>query len=104
MVISNHNFNINSMTINNIIDFIRDGLYLNENNEIIEIEYNFKGNITEFNNIGNDYIKILKDKFKDNHYVNNNNNEIAVIYNNITFNIKIINNNENEIYWNVNII
>jgi hypothetical protein len=102
MVISNHNFNINSMTINNIIDFIRDGLYLNENNEIIEIEYNFKGNITEFNNIGNDYIKILKDKFKDNHYVNNN--EIAVIYNNITFNIKIINNNENEIYWNVNII
>ena len=101
MVISNHNFNINSMTINNIIDFIRDGLYLNENNEIIEIEYNFKGNITEFNNIGNDYIKILKDKFKD--YIIKNNNEIAVIYNNITFNIKIINNN-NEIYWNVNII
>ena len=101
MVISNHNFNINSMTINNIIDFIRDGLYLNENNEIIEIDYNFKGNITEFNNIGNDYIKILKDKFKD--YIIKNNNEIAVIYNNITFNIKIINNN-NEIYWNVNII
>jgi hypothetical protein len=100
MVISNHNFNINSMTINNIIDFIRDGLYLNENNEIIEIEYNFKGNITEFNNIGNDYIKILKDKFKD--YIIKNNNEIAVIYNNITFNIKIINNNE--IYWNINII
>jgi hypothetical protein len=94
--------NINSMTINNIIDFIRDGLYLNENNEIIEIDYNFKGNITEFNNIGNDYIKILKDKFKD--YIIKNNNEIAVIYNNITFNIKIINNNENEIYWNVNII
>jgi len=92
--------NINSMTINNIIDFIRDGLYLNENNEIIEIEYNFKGNITEFNNIGNDYIKILKDKFKD--YIIKNNNEIAVIYNNITFNIKIINNNE--IYWNINII
>jgi hypothetical protein len=100
MVISNHNFNINSMTINNIIDFIRDGLYLNENNEIIEIDYNFKGNITEFNNIGNDYIKILKDKFKD--YIIKNNNEIAIIYNNITFNIKIINNNE--IYWNVNII
>jgi hypothetical protein len=100
MVISNHNFNINSMTINNIIDFIRDGLYLNENNEIIEIDYNFKGNITEFNNIGNDYIKILKDKFKD--YIIKNNNEIAVIYNNITFNIKIINNNE--IYWNINII
>jgi hypothetical protein len=100
MVISNHNFNINSMTINNIIDFIRDGLYLNENNEIIEIEYNFKGNITEFNNIGNDYIKILKDKFKD--YIIKNNNEIAIIYNNITFNIKIINNNE--IYWNINII
>ena len=99
MVISNHNFNINSMTINNIIDFIRDGLYLNENNEIIEIDYNFKGNITEFNNIGNDYIKILKDKFKD--YISKNNNEIAVSYNNITFNIQIINNNENEIYWNI---
>jgi hypothetical protein len=99
MVITCINRNINAMTINNIIDFIKDGLYLDENNEIIEVDYNFKGNITEFNNIGNDYLNIFKDKFKDFIIINNCN--FMIIYNNIRFNIQIINNNENEIYWNI---
>jgi hypothetical protein len=101
MVITCINRNINAMTINNIIDFIKDGLYLDENNEIIEIDYNFKGNITEFNNIGNDYLNIFKDKFKDFIIINNCN--FMIIYNNIRFNIQIINNHENEIYWNISI-
>ena len=32
--------NINSMTINNIIDFIKDKSYINNNNKIIKYNYN----------------------------------------------------------------
>ena len=53
--------NINSMTINNIIDFIRDESYIDNNNQIIKYNYNFKGNIIDFNNMGDNYINIIKD-------------------------------------------
>lgn len=93
------NLNINAMTINNIIDFIRNHLYLDKNNEIIEFDYSFKGNITEFNNIGNNYINIFKDKFNNNNNIINPTN-IIIKDNNLYFDIKIINDN-NEIYWNI---
>jgi len=88
------NYNINSMTINNIIDFIRDKSYTNDNN------YTFKCNSYEYNNIGNIYIDIFKDKF--NNVITINDNEVLFNYNDITFDITIINDN-NDIYWNINI-
>lgn len=93
------NLNINAMTINNIIDFIRDHLYIDKNNEIIEFDYSFKGNITEFNNIGiNNYMNIFKNKFNNYNIINPTN--IIIKDNNLYFDIKIINDN-NEIYWNI---
>ena len=53
------------MTINNIIDFIRDKSYINSNNQITLYNYTFKGNIDEFNKIGNNYFNIFKDKFNN---------------------------------------
>jgi hypothetical protein len=90
--------NINSMTINNIIDFIKDKSYINNNNQIIKYNYNFKGNIIDFNNMGNNYINIFKDKF--NNVENINNSEVIIIYNNLSFNIKFIIDN-NDIYWDI---
>jgi hypothetical protein len=90
--------NINSMTINNIIDFIKDKSYINNNNQIIKYNYNFKGNIIDFNNMGNNYINIYKDKF--NNVENINNSEVIIIYNNLSFNIKFIIDN-NDIYWDI---
>jgi hypothetical protein len=87
------NYNINSMTINNIIDFIRDKLYIDNN-------YTFRCNTYEYNNIGNIYIDIFKDKF--NNVITINDNEVLFNYNNIIFNITIINDN-NDIYWNIKI-
>ena len=90
--------NINSMTINNIIDFIKDKSYINNNNQIIKYNYNFKGNIIDFNNMGNNYINIFKNKF--NNVENINNSEVIIIYNNLSFNIKFIIDN-NDIYWDI---
>jgi hypothetical protein len=90
--------NINSMTINNIIDFIKDKSYINNNNQIIKYNYNFKGNIIDFNNMGYYYINIFKDKF--NNVENINNYEVIITYNNISFNIKFIIDN-NDIYWDI---
>ena len=90
--------NINSMTINNIIDFIRDESYIDNNNQIIKYDYNFKGNIIDFNNMGDNYINIFKDKF--NSAENINNSEVIINYNNISFNIKYTIDN-NDIYWNI---
>jgi hypothetical protein len=90
--------NINSMTINNIIDFIRDELYIDNNNQIIKYDYNFKGNIIDFNNMGDNYINIFKDKF--NSAENINNSEVIINYNNLSFNIKYTIDN-NDIYWNI---
>ena len=53
------------MTINNIIDFIKDKSYINSNNQITLYNYTFKGNIDEFNKIGNNYFNIFKDKFNN---------------------------------------
>jgi hypothetical protein len=89
--------NINSMTINNIIDFIKDKSYINNNNQIIKYNYNFKGNIIDFNNMGNNYINIFKNKFNNVENINNN-SEVIIIYNNLSFNIKFIN---NDIYWDI---
>uniref|UniRef100_A0A6C0EQJ4 Uncharacterized protein n=1 Tax=viral metagenome TaxID=1070528 RepID=A0A6C0EQJ4_9ZZZZ len=86
--------NINSMTINNIIDFIKDKSYINNNNQIIKYNYNFKGNIIDFNN----NINIFKDKF--NNVENINNSEVIITYNKLSFNIKFINDN-NDIYWHI---
>ena len=86
--------NINSMTINNIIDFIKDKSYINNNNQIIKYNYNFKGNINDFNN----NINIFKDKF--NNVENINNSEVIITYNKLSFNIKFINDN-NDIYWHI---
>ena len=90
--------NINSMTINNIIDFIRDELYIDNNNQIIKYYYNFKCNIIDFNNMGDNYINIFKDKF--NSVENINNSEVIINYNNLSFNIKYTIDN-NDIYWNI---
>ena len=92
------NYNINSMTINNIIDFIKDETYIDNNNQIIKCDYNFKGNIIDFNNIGDIYINIFKDKF--NIVENINNSEVIINYNNFSFNIKFTIDN-NDIYWNI---
>jgi|LakMenE01Jun11ns_1017448.scaffolds.fasta_scaffold9934357_3 hypothetical protein len=92
------NYNINSMTINNIIDFIKDKTYIDNNNQIIKCDYNFKGNINDFNNIGDIYINIFKDKF--NIVENINNSEVIINYNNFSFNIKFTIDN-NDIYWNI---
>jgi len=95
--------NINSMTINNIIDFIRDESYLDNDNQIIKNDYYFKGNIIEYNNIGNNYINILKEKFY--FHTNENENELLINFNNVLVDIKFINDNNdnNDIIINLNI-
>ena len=81
------------MTINNIIDFIRDKSYINNNNQITLYNYTFKGNIDEFNKIGNNYFNIFKDKFNN---VIINNSEIIINYDKLHFIINLINDNDNE--------
>ena len=93
---------IDSMTINNIIDFIRDKSYINNNNQITLYNYTFKGNIDEFNKIGNNYFNIFKDKFNN---VIINNSEIIINYDKLHFTFNLINDNDNDndnandIYW-----
>ena len=61
-----------TITINNIIDFIRNKSYINTcNNEITLYNYNFKGDINEFNKFGNNYLNIFKKKY-NNVIINNN--------------------------------
>jgi hypothetical protein len=91
-----------SMTINNIIDFIKNKSYINANNQINIYNYTFKSNINEFNKFGNNYFNIFKDKF-NNVIINDSN--IIINYNNLHFIINLYNvndnanDNANDIYW-----
>ena len=92
--------NDNSMTINNIIDFIKDKKYIDNNNHISLFNYNFKGSYNEYCNIGNIYMNIFKDKFENIIIINDL--EILIKYDNLTFNVNINNDNDNDndnIYW-----
>ena len=91
-----------SMTINNIIDFIRDKAYINTNNQITLYNYTFKGNINEFNRFGNNYLNIFKDKFNN---IVINDSKVIINYDKLHFIINLINDNDNDnandndIYW-----
>ena len=89
--------NIVDMPINKLIDFIRDKLYLDNNNQIISQCCVFKGNKIEFDNFGNDYINMLRNKF--NHCNVISENQIIIYYNNIQFDITILANNS----WSIDI-
>jgi hypothetical protein len=86
------------MSIQSIISFISNTKKSN-NNELSVSNY-FRGDMNEFNEIGFDYINILKNNF--NNYKNNTDKSIYIHYNSLWFNIQYQIDN-NEIYWSINI-
>jgi hypothetical protein len=91
-------YNDNEITINYIIDFIKDGLYIDD--EIINYKYYyFKPNKNEYNRIGNNYINIIKDKFKD-YNCSIIDNNIKFTYNDLYFKIEYNIDNINH-YWRI---
>ena len=88
------------MSIQSIIDFISNKNYINDNNEISAYNY-FRGDINEFNQIGNNYINY----FINNFYIYNYIKETSIIVkdNNLWFYIEYKIDN-NEIYWDIYIV
>jgi hypothetical protein len=87
------------MSIQSIIDFIR-----NTKSDELSISNYFRGDINEYYRIGNDYINMLKNNFDN--YRTCSDKSITIIYNNIWIYIKFDiydnNNNDDEIYWTIN--
>lgn len=88
------------MSIQSILNFITNKNYITSNNEISVANY-FRGDINEYNQIGNNYINY----FINNFYTNRDIKERSIIIkdNNLWFYIeyRIDNNDNNEIYWDI---
>ena len=94
--------NDNEITINYIIDFIKDELYIDNEDEEIDYKYfYFKPNKNEYNKIGNNYINILNEKFKESSIIDNN--IINITYNDLFFRIEYRIDNNNIGYWCITI-
>jgi hypothetical protein len=87
------------MSIQSILNFISNKNYINENNEISAFNY-FRGDMTEFNNIGTNYINYFINNFN---YRDETETSIIIKDNNLWFYIKYIIDN-NEIYWEISIV
>jgi hypothetical protein len=88
------------MSINSILNFIDNKNYINSNNEISASNY-FRGDINEFNEIGNTYINYFINNFYT--YRDVRETSIVVKENNLWFYIEYKIDN-NEIYWEINIV
>jgi hypothetical protein len=95
------------MSIQSILNFITNKNYITSNNEISVANY-FRGDINEYNQIGNNYINY----FINNFYTNRDIKERSIIIkdNNLWFYIEYRidnndnnnnNNDNNEIYWDI---
>lgn len=91
------------MSIQSVIDFIKNKFYLI--NDELSIYNKFRGDINEYNMIGNNYINIIKDKFQNYYYETQK--SIIINDNNLWFYIQINNlndiNNNSEITWIISI-
>lgn len=88
------------MSIQSIINFISNKNYININNEISVSNY-FRGDINEFNEIGNNYINYFIYNF--NNYRDVKEKSIIIKDNNLWFYIEYKIDN-NEIYWDIYIV
>lgn len=88
------------MSIQSIINFISNKNYINGNNELSSVNY-FRGDMTEFNIIGNNYINYFKNNF--NFYRDDKETSIIIKDNNLWFYIEYKIDN-NEIYWEISIV
>jgi hypothetical protein len=88
------------MSIQSILNFITNKNYITSNNEISVANY-FRGDMNEYNQIGNNYINY----FINNFYTNRDIKERSIIIkdNNLWFYIeyRIDDDNNNEIYWDI---
>jgi hypothetical protein len=89
------------MSIQSILNFITNKNYITSNNEISVANY-FRGDMNEYNQIGNNYINY----FINNFYTNRDIKERSIIIkdNNLWFYIEYRiddDNNNNEIYWDI---
>jgi hypothetical protein len=89
------------MSIQSIINFITNKNYITSNNEISTSNY-FRGDINEYNHIGNNYINY----FINNFYIYRDIKEKSIIIkdNNLWFYIEYKIDNNNEIYWTIYIV
>jgi len=89
------------MSIQSILNFIINKNYITINNEISVSNY-FRGDINEYNQIGNNYINY----FINNFYIYRDIKEKSIIIrdNNLWFYIEYKIDNNNEIYWTIYIV
>lgn len=87
------------MSIQSIINFISNKNYITENNEISAYNY-FRGDMNEYNEIGNNYINYFINNF--NVYRDIKETSIIIKDNNLWFYIEYKIDN-NEIYWEISI-
>jgi hypothetical protein len=83
------------MSIQSIINFIR-----NTKNDELSISNYFRGDINEYYRIGDNYINMLKNNFDN--YRTCTDKSIIIIYNDIWIYIKFDIQNDDEIYWTIN--
>jgi hypothetical protein len=88
------------MSIQSILNFIINKNYININNELSVSNY-FRGDMNEFNSIGNNYINYFKNNF--NNYSHDTQTSIIIKDNNLWFYIQYKIDN-NEIYWEIYIV
>lgn len=88
------------MSIQSILNFITNKNYINENNELSVSNY-FRGDMNEYNVIGNNYINYFTNNFDV--YRDEREQSVIIKDNNLWFYIEYKIDN-NEIYWEIYIV